>query len=74
MSPHYSSDECLRPDKILYPTLSAARAALRRMPARRKRGCYPYRCRPCGGWHLGRRRKRTPDGQLKHRYDKQAGR
>jgi hypothetical protein len=63
-----SPQACHRPDKILYSTLQEAMTALRHMPARRKRGCYPYRCRPCGGWHLGRSRRRTRYGQLKRRF------
>lgn len=51
---------CPREDKTRYENRDAVRAAFRRLPRKRKRqGAHIYRCRGCGGWHIGRSLKRA---------------
>lgn len=39
--------------KSSFPSFSQARKAARRMRRRHASALAPYRCKHCGGWHIG---------------------
>lgn len=46
---------CATPGKRVYARKRDAKVAMRRLRRGRRTRLHAYRCRACGGWHLGHR-------------------